>query len=402
MKIIFVTACLPHGANEAFVIPEIRQLRKAGHEILVVPRSSAGPIVHGDELLDYARSESLWSRRVWQQAARVSMAAPLRAAEAVRAIRAGRSLAVALKNLAVIPKALWLADVAMRWDADHIHSHWAGTTATMAWLASEVSGVPWSFTAHRWDIVENNLLSDKARCASFARFISEDGLRMARALGVGAEANVAVLRMGVELPEKTPSVTRSAGVVLCPARLTAVKGHRCLLEAWRTLKHRGVRGELWLAGDGELRSELEALTRTSGLSESVRFLGAIPHARLLAMYSDGAVDVVVLASLELGRGNHEGIPVALVEAMSYGIPVAASASGGTAELILPGTGLLVPPGDAAAITSALDGLLLDEGLRRQLGGAGRRRAMEAHDVVRIAKELAGAFEAARHRRAAAA
>ena len=53
-----------------------------------------------------------------------------------------------LKNLAVYPKGLWLARLAREWRADHIHAHWAATTATMALVASEFSGIPWSFTAH--------------------------------------------------------------------------------------------------------------------------------------------------------------------------------------------------------------------------------------------------------------
>ena len=402
MKILYVTAYLPQGVNEAFLIPEIRQLLNAGHEILVIPRSCRGALINGEELLGRTCREPLWSAQVWKGAARTWATAPSRTLDAVRTLGASRSLAVALKNAAVVPKALWLADVARRWHAAHIHCHWAGTTATMAWLASELSGAPWSFTAHRWDIVENNLFRHKARSASFVRFISEDGLRMARALGVGPEANTVVLHMGVALPREAAHARGAGGVVLCPARLTEVKGHRSLLEAWRMLKNRGVRGELWLAGDGELGPELQVLTKRLGLSGSVKFLGTVPHEKLLAMYGEGAVDVVVLASLDLGQGNHEGIPVALVEAMSYGIPVVAAASGGTAELVVPGAGLLTPPGDASAIANALQDMLSDGDLRTQLGDAGRRRAVEAHDVVRVVKDLEKAFEAARPRSTLAA
>ncbi|HTQ55162.1 MAG TPA: glycosyltransferase [Bryobacteraceae bacterium] len=402
MKIIYVTARLPHGATEAFLIPEIRQLVAAGHDILVVPRSPRGPILHGEELLERASREPLWSRRVWAGAARVAIKMPRRTLAAARALETSRSLAMAAKNAAVLPKALWLAELATRWNASHIHSHWAGTTATMAWLASELTGVPWSFTAHRWDIVEDNLLSLKARSASFARFISEDGLRMARVRGVGPEANVKLLRMGVALPKVPAKRIRSSRVVLCPARLTEVKGHRFLLAAWRKLQDRGTAGELWLAGDGELRPELQALAQSLHLSDSVRFLGAVAHAKLLAMYAAGEVDVVVLASLELGWGNHEGIPVALVEAMSYAIPVVAAASGAIPELVLPGTGLLTPPGDVDAIANALALLMSDAALRTQLGDAGRRRAGEVHDVIGIVTELANAFAAARPRAAVAA
>jgi colanic acid/amylovoran biosynthesis glycosyltransferase len=394
VKIIYVTASLPHGSDEAFLIPEINQLMRSGHEVLVVPRSPRGSIVHGHELVERTRGEALYSLRVLKAAWAETLAAPGQTAGAVGLLLGGRSPAVAIKNLAIVPKALWLARVAVRWRADHIHCHWAGTTATMAMLASQRSGVPWSFTAHRWDIVENNLLAAKVRSASVVRFISEDGLRMASDLGIGPVKNTRVLHMGVPIPARGARRLGPRPVVLCPARFVEVKGHRYLLEAWRTLQLRGLDAELWLAGQGELRPQLEELTNALGLAGSVRFLGALPHSALLKIYEEGPVSAVVLASLDLGNGLHEGIPVALIEAMSYGIPVVTTATGGTAELVTPETGVLVPSANPAALADAIERLLQDAQLREQLGDSGRRHVAETYDVVRVAAELVNEFEAA--------
>ena len=103
---------------------------------------------------------------------------PLRCLGGFGLLLRSRSPAVLAKNLIVYPKALWLARLARKWDADHIHAQWASTTATMAMLAGHISGIPWSCTAHRGDIAENNLLCTKAARASFMRFISASGLRM--------------------------------------------------------------------------------------------------------------------------------------------------------------------------------------------------------------------------------
>jgi colanic acid/amylovoran biosynthesis glycosyltransferase len=395
LRIIYVTANLPHGTDEAFIVPEIRQMNRSGHEVLVIPRSPRGLIVHGSELLRQAQRERLCSAQVLRAAGKVALEAPGQAIASARRLLKSRSARVLLKNLAIIPKALWLADVATRWKADHIHCHWAGTTATMTMLASSLSGVPWSLTLHRWDIVENNLLAEKVRAASFVRFICQDGLRMARAIGIGPEDNVRVLSMGVPIPPAIGGRHRLKPVVVCPARLVAVKGHRFLLQAWRILENHGVMAELWLAGHGELRRELEALTDTLGLRRSVKFLGVLSHRELLSLYQESAVSVVVVPSIDMGNGYHEGIPVALVEAMSYGVPVVATRTGGTVELVLPETGLLVPPEDPAALAGALQTLLQDGILREKMGNRGRLRAMEAHDIVRIASELASAFAAGR-------
>jgi len=388
VKIIYVTANLPYGSTEAFIVPEIRELTRSGHQVLVVPRSPRGPMVHGREILTQTLREPLFSARV------LRAAAPRGSIEGMRLLQESGSVAIAIKNLAVVPKALWLADLAATWRADHIHCHWAGTTATMAMLASRVSGVPWSLTLHRWDIVENNLLAAKLKSASFARFISQDGLRMARALGIEHADNIRVLPMGVAIPESAPRrIPLARPVVLCPARLVKVKGHCFLLEAWRLLRSRGVDGELWLAGDGDLRTQLEKLAEKLGLRASVKFLGAIPHDEFLRIYENGGVSAVVLASIDLGHENHEGIPVALIEAMSYGIAVIATSTGGTAELLQPGSGLLVPPEDPSALADSLGSLLQNKAFAEGIADAGRWRAIETYDVVQVASKLADAFEA---------
>jgi colanic acid/amylovoran biosynthesis glycosyltransferase len=393
VRLIIVTAFLPHGTFEAFVVPEVTQLVRMGHEVLVVPRSPRGPVVDGKGLLEHSRVEAISSANVVKAATTRTLAAPGQTIGVVRLALGGR-LPANFKNLCVVPKALWLAEIVKQWGADHIHCHWAGTTATMAMLASYISGVPWSMTAHRWDIIENNLLAAKVNSASFVRFISEDGLRMAQSLGAGNPGKLRVLHMGVAIPRQVPRRVEPKHVVLCPARLAEVKGHRVLLEAWRILQQRGEDGELWLAGDGPLRRELEALSRSLGLSGSAKFLGAVPHDALLKFYEEGLVTAVALASLDLGNGHHEGIPVGLVEAMSHGVPVVATAAGGTTELLVPGTGLLVPPGDAAALADAIESLLKDRELNESLGCFGREHVARDYNLIRIVAALANEFETA--------
>jgi colanic acid/amylovoran biosynthesis glycosyltransferase len=99
--------------------------------------------------------------------------------------------------------------------------------------------------------------------------------------------------------------------------------------------------------------------------------------------------------IDLGHGLHEGIPVALVEAMSYGIPVVATPTGGTSELVVPGTGLLAPPADPVAMADRIQSLLRDGNLAEKIGDSGRRRVIEAFDIVRVTAELVHEFEASK-------
>jgi len=381
---------MPYGAGETFLIGEITELLRR-NEVLVVPRSPGRLGQHAAWLAPYTRRENLLSRRVIGRFLRVAATRPVRVAASARRLLRSGSPGVAVRNLAVFPKALWLAAIAAEWKADHIHCHWAGTTATMAMVASEFSGIPWSLTAHRSDIVSNNLLAEKARSATMVRTIAQEGRNMMIARGVGPGARMRVLPMGVRIPQLGPRSHGRPDVVLCPADLLPVKGHRFLIEAWKILRDRGVAARLWLAGSGELRSSLASLVADLGLKGSIEFLGTMNHEDLLDLYRAGRISAVALASVDLGGGRHEGVPVALVEAMSYGIPVVATTTGGIPELVQPGTGLLVPPGNPPALADALQLILQDEAFAETIGQSGRRWVAETRDVVAIASELESLF-----------
>jgi glycosyltransferase involved in cell wall biosynthesis len=140
-----------------------------------------------------------------------------------------------------------------------------------------------------------------------------------------------------------------------------------------------------LAGDGP---EREAIARRIGeldLGDRVRLLGTVPHAELLTLYRERRVDCVVLPS------HHEGLSVALVEAMAYGVPVIATRVGGVPELLEHGGGVLIPPADVDALTDALSRVLGSPALRAELARTGRRRVETEFEVHAIARELARRF-----------
>jgi glycosyltransferase involved in cell wall biosynthesis len=180
-------------------------------------------------------------------------------------------------------------------------------------------------------------------------------------------------------------------VVLCPAQLVPVKGHRHLLDAAARLAARGIAFELWLAGDGPEAAALARRIGLLGLGDRVRRLGVVPHAELLRLYRERRVDCVVLPSLDLGGGLHEGISVALIEAMAYGVPAIATRTGGLPELLGGGAGVLVPAADADALADALERVLGSAPLRAELARAGRRRIEDEFDVAAITLELARRF-----------
>ncbi len=377
-------------------------MTRRGHDVLVVPMYPRGPLVHGDvvPLMKRVVSRPLFGPDILKSAGSEIARNPAAAIRSLAPLFRSRNLMILLKNLAVYPKGLWLAALARRWGAEHMHVHWAASTATMALVAGQVSGIPWSVTCHRWDIVENNLLGMKAERAAFLRFISRSGLRMAKSLGIRLrDSRTFVLNMSVpivsaEAGTDEPDCAALPTVVMCPANLIAVKGHRYLIEALGTLTERGVGIEAWFAGDGVLRKELEREVEVRGLSDRVRFFGHLPHSELMRLYrEEGSRLIVVLPSVDLGNGQHEGIPVSLIEAMGYGIPVVSTTTGGIPELLEGGAGLLIPPQASHALADGIQQLIENSELRKRLVQAGRERVEKEFAVDKVVAELVARFGA---------
>ena len=398
MKIIYVTASLPYGATEVFAIPEMRELINRGHELKIVPATRYAAEIHSDAepFLELTEYETLLSPNVLKAAPRGLIRAPVQAATTLRRTLSGQRRGTQKKNLGSFPKSLWLADLARRWGADHIHAYWASVAATMAMTAGATSGVPWSFTAHRWDIETPNAFRAKVEHARFVRFISEDGLELARPVaGPGLGQKAEIIRMGVPLSSRPlEKTTPPPGVqlrVICTGSLIVRKGQRFLLEAVHRLQTQGLYVQVSFAGNGPERDALLAQTQVLGLSEQVTFLGNVDHAALLDSYSEGRYDAFVLPSL------HEGISIALIEAMSRGLPAIATDVGGTRELLTEGSGQLIPAADTDSLVQALTLFARNEPERRKEGETGRARVIADYDIGGVVDKLEAKFQAARTR-----
>jgi glycosyltransferase involved in cell wall biosynthesis len=175
-------------------------------------------------------------------------------------------------------------------------------------------------------------------------------------------------------------VAPGRAVLVSVGRLSPEKGQDVLLEAFARAA-RETDALLVLVGDGALRDRLERRARAADLAGRVRFLGwrTDPYACL------GGADVCVLPS------RSEGLPLSLLEAMSAGLPVVATAVGSVPDVLEGGArGRLVPPADAEALADALLPLLTDPDSRRELGARARERARE-YDLPAFARRWDGIY-----------
>lgn len=403
MNLVYVTVELPFGTDEPWIVPEIVELQNRGHRVTLVPIRPSRKIVHEDarRLIGTTIAEPLLSRSVLAGALAETVRAPRRVLRSALLLAGSRNGRVLLKNLAVFPKGLWLARLARERDVDHIHAHFASTNATIALVAGLVSGIPWSFTAHRWDISENNLLGTKARAARFARTIDIRGARELATLAGRRPQDVRLIHMGV--PVQAPGRGRemkpqSPLRVLLAARFDEFKGHRDALEAVAQLGAAGIDVSLQCAGDGPLRKTIESYANAMGVTDRVRFPGFVDHQELLDQLREGHWDVALLPSVETSE-SREGIPVFLIEAMAAGVPVVATDTGGITELLEGGAGVLIPQRDATAIADALSRLATDGERRLELADAGMRRVRDQFTidatVSALLDEMGGPAEAGR-------
>jgi sugar transferase (PEP-CTERM/EpsH1 system associated) len=163
------------------------------------------------------------------------------------------------------------------------------------------------------------------------------------------------------------------------ARLDPVKRLDVLLRAMGSL----LDVYAIIVGDGPERTQLEALTKRSGLAGRVHFAG---HQEDILPWL-AALDVFVLSS------DWEGMSNALLEAMAAGLPVVATTVGGTPEVVVDGvTGLLVPPRDPAALAGALATLVCDTALRGKMGQAGRERVAQCFSVEWMVEQTQTLYE----------
>jgi sugar transferase (PEP-CTERM/EpsH1 system associated) len=167
------------------------------------------------------------------------------------------------------------------------------------------------------------------------------------------------------------------------ARLSPEKDQATLLRAFAPVAQSIPVARLLIVGDGPERGALEALAAELELREHVIFAGERPDvARLL-----GAMDVFALPSLS------EGTSLTLLEAMASGLPVVATAVGGTPEVVADGqTGFLVPPRDPAALAEALKQTLADQDAARRMGSAGRQTVLERYSLAAMVDAYTGLYE----------
>lgn len=263
----------------------------------------------------------------------------------------------------------------------HIHAHFGTNSAEVVMLARTLGGPPYSFTAHGPEEFDNPAalhLREKIENAAFVVAISSYGRsQLYRWVDHEHWPRIQVVHCGLDrdFHDGAESVPLpDSPRLVCVGRLCEQKGQLILLEAVRQLRDRGVRFQLVLAGDGEMRPEVEKLIIRHGLEEQVCITGWISSQQVRQELQ--AARAMVLPSFA------EGLPVVIMEAMALERPVISTTVAGIPELVRQGVdGWLVSPSDVDALTESLTLVLAADITRLQeMGRQGRRRVKVRHDI----------------------
>jgi glycosyltransferase involved in cell wall biosynthesis len=256
-------------------------------------------------------------------------------------------------------------------DVEHLHAHFAHGPATVALLLSRLTNVPFSFTGHAKDIfqlVRPPLLRAKAAEAKFVATVSDYTRRhVADLLDAQDRAKVVVVRNGIDRARFRPRPAAPDGtpLVLSVSRLVGKKGLDTLIDACALATKSGVDLSCQVIGDGPRREKLEQRARERGVDDRVAFVGSRDQETVRAAYDRAAV--FVLPCRRTRKGDQDGLPVSIVEALSVGVPVVTTPVSGIPEVVEDGvSGLLVPPDKPDALAAAIERVLSDGELRQRL------------------------------------
>jgi glycosyltransferase involved in cell wall biosynthesis len=384
------------AVSHTFIRREIQALERAGHQVdRIAVRPWSGQLVDAEDVAEQARTRYLLAGGLLPLLGSLLRALAIWPAGVARALAQARRMArlsgrPAWIHLVYVAQACRLSMWLSQGGISHVHAHFGTNSAEVAMQAFLVSGLRYSFTAHGYDEFDAPQalgLAHKIRHARFVVAISSFGRsQLLRWIPPEQWSKIQVVHCGLEPGYGGQhKLAPIPGRLVCVGRLCGAKGHLIALEAAAVLAREGFNFELVLAGDGELRGEVERRIAELDLPGRVSITGWL---------SGPAVQEQILQAHALVQPSFaEGLPVVVMEAMALGRPVIASAVAGVPELVQDGrTGWLVPAGSAADLAAAMRACLLasPEALAR-MGEDGRARTRRRHDIDRSAARLADLF-----------
>jgi len=391
MRIAYLTGEYPR-ATDTFIQREVAALRTCGLRIetISIRRPRASEHVSPQQEDESKRTFYVLPCSPWRlilASCRFLVTQPRRYFKALHLAATTRQPGVrgAIYQLFYFVEAAVVGEALLQKGVTHLHNHFANSSCSVSMLASELTGLPFSFTLHgpaiffephRWR------LDEKIRRASFVSCISHYCRSQAMIFSHPDDwTKLHIVHCGVDCDHYMIREHQGdAKQLLFVGRLAGVKGLAVLIEAMAKLRDQQMPLALTIIGDGPDRARLEQQVEKLQLTFQVDFVGYQSPAAVSDIL--GRTDIFVLPSFA------EGVPVVLMEAMASGVPVIATRIAGISELVEENqSGLLVPPGDTQSLTQNIATLVQDPARRTSMGQIGRAKVRQFFNQTREAEWL---------------
>ena len=380
-RIAYIASVLP-ARSETFVYREIRALRNRGWQVFCIS------LYEGESLADSALGDIFEQRLVlmgWSHTMKTASWAlieclchPLRFLAMFSMVLGDcasntqlTSVSEWFKHFYRAVLSLAVASFLRRNQVRHLHCHFAHSPTSVGMYAAKQLGIPFTFTGHANDIgPRQSLLRKKLQRSGGVACISQWHEKFYR--GLWDHGNYKIVRCGLDTREWNIAKARSRGQVtrfITVARLVPKKGIDLLLHSLASLSNdRALEWQLEVIGDGPQEVWLKNLANSLGISARINWHGALENWQVRERLIEA--DVFALACRVDSRGDRDGIPVVLMEAMACGIPVITGDIESIRDLVLhEKTGLCVDAEDTSAFATALLHLAKDDSLRQRLRNA---------------------------------
>lgn len=389
MNVLYYLAEFPK-LSESFILNELYELERRGHTVVVFALSDPDEdIVHReyDELdiriqyadtLDYTDVIDLASTKVVHP--NILKNALFRASPETHGVALHRS-----KQCIDFVNEL-------DFDIDIVHTHFATLRTFPARYVSAYYGVPCTATVHAYDLYEEP--NRKQLAHVLGRFdhvvtVSEYNRRHIRTRITDATP-ISVVRAGIRPDKFEPTTDGDDTRILTVSRFVTKKGLPYAVEALSKIADQFPGITYHMIGSGPTTDEVRERIRECGLTDTVELLRNVDDERLLTEYDRASC--FVLPSVVAESGDRDGIPVALMEAMSMETPPISTEVSGIPELVdHQENGLLTDPRDSDALADALRSMLSDPDKQRRFGRAARRKVEREFNIAREVTKLETVF-----------
>ncbi len=391
--------------SETFILNEMLELERQGVEIEVFSLFKP-PAEERHALLANLKARVTYlptSQSVEQMTVKVGVTERVPVASLISDTEFDASMPgkVAAEKAAIIYKAATVALLAKANNLQHLHAHFGSDAATVALMASRLTGLPFSFTAHAKDIYHtyNDEISDsrmrraKINEAAFVATVSEFNKRhLSGIVGKQNAARIHRLYNGIDLDRfQFRNEGRDMATILAVGRLVEKKGLTHLVEACHILASRSVVFQCDIVGDGPLQQALTEQIAKAGLAGKVRLLGPRRQEELIQLMQTATL--MALPCIVTDSGDRDGLPTVLLEALASGLPCVSTTVSGVPEIISNGeSGMLAEPGNALQFADAMQKLLGDQTMRLRFAHNGRSKAERDFSLVCNAATLRDLFE----------